>query len=93
VRARSVMMPISEALPLLRSVGAAKLRVALDETLARLVEIAADTDQPIVVTDGAGRDVGIVTRELLLSRMAGRPSPAPSGWRRLAGGPPRAVAG
>jgi glycine betaine/proline transport system ATP-binding protein len=93
VRARSVMMPIGDVPRPLRTEGTAKLRVPLDETLARLIEIAAGTDQPIVVMDDAGREVGIITRELLLSTIAGRPSPEPSSWRRPAGGPPRAVAG
>jgi glycine betaine/proline transport system ATP-binding protein len=92
MRARSIMTPIEDAPWPLRGEGVAKLRVPLDETLSRLLEIVASTDQPVIVSDG-GRDVGIVTRELLLSRMAERHSPKPSDWLRPAAAAPRAVAG
>ncbi len=95
VRARSLMVPIAEAPPRsMRAEATASPRVSCDATLEMLIDIAVGTDQLIVVTDDAGREIGIVTRELLLSRMGGRSSQRRGGGKeasaesamRLAGG-------
>jgi len=70
VRAHSVMIPLNEsALWAARVEGNSGPRVPRDATLSRLIEIAASTEQPIVVTDALGREIGIITRQLLLSKM------------------------
>ena len=46
-------------------------RVSEDADLDHLVDIAITTDLPTVVTDGDGRDVGVVTRSRLLQGIQG----------------------
>jgi len=72
VQAHSVMVP--RAGSAIRPVGVsfAGRSVSPETTLAELIDIAIETDQPISVIDDAGCEIGVVTREALFSKIRGR---------------------
>ncbi len=67
VKAHSVMGPMSEAKGDLN--GAPRTN---DETdLDHLIDLSVDTDQPIVITDAEGKDIGLVSKARLLRGIQG----------------------
>jgi len=65
VRAHAVMQPVDGYTRDGGSIAAGAPRVAHDETLSTLIQMAIDDDNPIVVADD-GVDVGVITRSALL---------------------------
>jgi len=73
VRAHTVMTAMADlTTPYKRDDLSDSPRVAHDTPLEQLIEIAIGQDRPIVVIDDNCREVGIVTRELLLTEVLGR---------------------
>ncbi len=65
VRAHAIMRPVDQHQAEAGPVPADAPRVGEGETLSTLIQLAIDTDAPIVVQDG-GTDVGVIRRQDLL---------------------------
>jgi glycine betaine/proline transport system ATP-binding protein len=65
VRAHAVMQPLGAYLDTHGPLGAGTPRVNESETLSNLINMAINTDGPVLV-ENAGRDVGVITRADLL---------------------------
>jgi glycine betaine/proline transport system ATP-binding protein len=46
-------------------------RVAADDSLDRIIGIAAGSRAPLVVTDAAGQSVGVISKDMLLKKLGG----------------------
>ena len=71
VFAHSIMVPIAEFKP--RSIDDLSLspRVHHGTDLDHLIDISATTENPIIITDDDGKDVGVVTQSTLLMGIKG----------------------
>ena len=65
VRAHAVMRPVAEHVAAHGPLPADTPRVNEDETLSALIQLAIDSDAPILVQDGGG-DAGVITRADIL---------------------------
>ena len=65
VRAHAVMRPVAEHVAAHGPLPADTPRVNEDETLSALIQLAIDSDAPILVQDG-GADAGVITRADIL---------------------------
>ena len=70
VTAHKIMLPLSELSPTARAQLEAAPRAASDATLHELINLACETDQPIVIMDG-GAEAGIVDQRALLQGVVG----------------------
>lgn len=71
VFAHSVMQNINEFKPEKGQDLAAAPRVTEDTDLDHLIDVSVTTDLPIVVTDHGGKDIGVVTKSMLLIGIQG----------------------
>ena len=71
VFARTVMVAIDEHKAQSDSVLDDSPRVSADADLNQLIDIAAETDKPIVIFDANNRDIGVVDRQHLLRAIQG----------------------
>ena len=65
VHAHAVMQPVEAFVSAKGAIGAHAPRVAGEETLSNLINLAIDDDSPIMVAED-GKDVGVITRADLL---------------------------
>lgn len=71
ISAASIMLDINdETVPAGTDLSAAK-RASSDSSLDSLIDLSIDTELPIIITDGDGKDIGIVSKGTLLKGIKG----------------------